>query len=362
MGGYGLPHPTYVFECEVFVPKRPDLPIAPTPPVPPKAPVEPPPTLSSAMANKNFFMEWVKPIERWRKYEDYGLFSTLEVAHLIIAGAEGITFVPETLIPIPTPSELSVPALRIISPVGKGIINTNPLSTELNDGQAIYIENVEFPIRGSTTRDLTVGSLSQRRDRRTDRIFLGVRIGDSVYFRVQMGSSVSGIRIKETDFVPIEWGINTTTPPNASETYTDGDGSVQIRKFSGTTAQSLRIPWEVPEDIDVDEGVKFRVVGFITDSAFFHGASFKLNGYSIGDGDQLGGTPGSTQELVLSGTYSIDDRFDTGWSSPITINDLERGELAMLTFERDTADASDTYTDSLGVYGIKIEYTREATG
>jgi hypothetical protein len=308
-------------------------------------------------------MEWVEPLEKWRDYDDYGFLTGLETSHLIIVGAEGVVFTPETIIPV-APSSLEVPELKLVSPLGKGVITTNTFSGELDDGYAVYVKDVEFPITGSATKNITVGPLSSMNQRRTDSIFLGARIGDSLYFRVQMGSTAGGIRFKETDFVPIAWSEDLAKydAPAVAELLEDDDGAVKVRKFSGGTSQYVVLPWEIPEDIVVSAGIEYQVVGFFTDSPFLaasaHTLKFKLSGYSIGHGDPLDGTTGTEQLVTLSGeTHAQNDRFALDWSPTVTVTDLARGELGMLLFRR---DASDAYPDSVGIYGVKIQYLREA--
>lgn len=153
----------------------PNQPTAPELPTPPEAPVPPTPTLSSATADGNFFTEWVKPAEKWRDYDDYGLLPMLETGHLIMVGGEGAE--------LTLPSSLSIPQLQIVSPLGKGVITVSSFSGSISAGQAIYLEDVEFPITGSTAKSITIGPLSNKEDRRTDRLFLGVRVGDVLYMR-----------------------------------------------------------------------------------------------------------------------------------------------------------------------------------
>lgn len=315
-------------------------------------------TPDDVLGDLRFFMEWPGPIKKWDSYADWAMFVFAETAHLIIAGAESILFTPAS-------NQITVPALQIVSPLGGGVITTNVLTlATITDGQFVYIKDVEFPIRSNATKSLTIGSLSNKSDRRADRIFLGVRDGDTVYFRTQMGSTAGGIRFKETDFIPIEWSEDLAKydVPDAAEQVEDDDGSIRVRKFSGTTSQYVVLPWEVPEDIVVSAGIEYQVVGFFTDSQFLaasaHTLLFRLSGYSIGHGDPLDGTSGAYQVATLSGeTHAQNDRFALDWSPTVTITDLARGELGMLLFRR---DAADVYPDPVGIYGVKIRYTREA--
>lgn len=335
------------------------MPSKPLPPgFPPGFPDKMPgtPTSDDILGKLDFFMEWPKPIKKWDKYADWAMFVFTETAHLIIAGAESILFVAAT-------DEITVPALTIVSPMGGGVITTNPVIAQtITDGQFIYIKDVEFPIKSNATKSLTIGNLSSKDSRRADRLFMGVRDGDTMYFRTQMGSTAGGIRFKETDFVPIEWGEDGDVPPDAAETITNGDGSVRVRKFSGSATQDIRIPWEIPESIVVSEKIKFQVVGVVTESTVIGTGItliFKLSGYSIDDAVDIDGTYGTEVAVTLVGTNSHGqyDRFATPWSAEVTVPGLARGELAMLRLKRDTAD---TYPDAVGSYGVKIEYTREA--
>jgi hypothetical protein len=316
------------------------------------------PTKDDILGKIEFFMEWPKPIKKWDEYGDWAMFIFLETAHLIIAGAESTEFVPAL-------NQITVPALKIASPLGGGVITTNALSgATINDGQFVYITNVEFPIKSNTTKSLSVGSLSDKDNRRADRIFLGVRDGDTMYFRTMLGSTAGGLRFKETDFIPIEWAEDLTkySAPDAAELLEDDDGAVRVRKFSGTTSQYVVLPWEVPEDIVVSAGIEYQVVGFFTDAVFSaissHTLLFRLSGYSIGHGDPLDGSSGTYQVASLSGeTHAQNDRFALDWSPTVTISNLARGELGMLLFRR---DASDVYPSPVGIYGVKIRYMREA--
>jgi hypothetical protein len=126
-------------------------------------------------------------------------------------------------------------------------------------------------------------------------------------------------------------------------------------------------PWPVPEDIDATKGIKFKVRGIITSAtapAAGEGVSFKLSGYSRGTGDTLDGAFGgevesATADLHAAGVDAQYDLFTTTLSTTVTVTDLAKGELAMLHFERDTADADDDYGQDVGVIEVIIEYYRK---
>lgn len=168
------------------------------------------------------------------------------------------------------------------------------------------------------------------------------------------------------DFVPIEWGQDGTSPPDATETFTDGNGSVQVRKFAAAADSDLLIPWEAPKNILLSAGVMFEVVGFFTDALFQYAPPgvqdtliFRLSGYKIADNDPLGASFGTAKSVTIEQqNYAQNDRFLTPQSDAFTISGLAKGDLVMLKLER--VGTSDTYASPVGVYGVKIEYSQES--
>jgi hypothetical protein len=168
------------------------------------------------------------------------------------------------------------------------------------------------------------------------------------------------------DFVPIEWGQDGASPPAATETFTNGNGSVQVRKFAAAADQDLLIPWEVPTNMLISEGILFTVVGFFTDAPFQHTPPaifdtliFRLSGYKIADNDPISTSFGTTKSVTIENeNYAQNDRFVTPQSAKVTIANVAKGDLAMLKLER--VGTSDAYASPVGVYGVKIEYSQES--
>jgi hypothetical protein len=169
------------------------------------------------------------------------------------------------------------------------------------------------------------------------------------------------------DFVPIEWCEDGAVAPDVAATVTNGNGSITARDFggaAGATVHDVVCPWEVPEDIVVASGIKFEPRGVITDATgpSAEGISFKMSGYSAGDNDSIGGAFGSEIETNVTGYTSVQyDRLEVPKSAAVTVTNLAAGEVAMLHFERDTADGNDDYAQPVGVTGFYIWYER-ATG
>ena len=164
------------------------------------------------------------------------------------------------------------------------------------------------------------------------------------------------------EFLPIEWAQDGTAPPDAAESLATGDGSVQIRKFAGDSTQDVIFPWIVPNDIKISDKIKFQVLCVITEATppSNEGVNFDLSGYCIGDGVCIGGILGT--DVGSSKTGMSDTQYDfiiTTLSAEVTITDLAAGELAMLHLKRDHDDTDDTYAQSIGVIGIRIQMTRE---
>lgn len=174
----------------------------------------------------------------------------------------------------------------------------------------------------------------------------------------------AGISIKDYEFLPIEWAINGSASPAAASLVTNSSGKTMVRDFASDATEDVVFNWEVPPDIDTTAGIKFWVVGVITDATgpSSEGVNFELSGYSVGDNDDIDGTFGTLQDSdISSGTYAQYDRFKSAKSSTITITNLAAEELAMLKFQRDHDDAGDDYGQDIGVSGIWIEYTKDIT-
>lgn len=183
-----------------------------------------------------------------------------------------------------------------------------------------------------------------------------------------VGNTAAVVKSEQIEkvFLPIGDAEDGASAPAAIATVTSGNGSVKARKFDSTLVEDVVIPWVVPDDIKAADGIKFEALGVITETTAptsGQGVSFKMSGYSIGVGDSLGGTFGTEVEsndadLFASGCTAQYDCFRTTQSGTVTVTDLAAGELTMLHFERDTADADDDYAQDVGMYGVVIEYTK----
>ena len=173
---------------------------------------------------------------------------------------------------------------------------------------------------------------------------------------------------EEETFIPISWGCDGSAPPEGIAIITSGTGSVQVRKFDDASVEDVVIPWQVPQDIVAGDGITFQVLGVITEAAApaaTEGVSFKMSGFCIGTGDALNGTFGTEVEsantdLNAAGCTAQYDLFYTTESTAVTVTGLAAGELALLHFERDTADADDDYAQDVGEIGVAIRYNRAA--
>jgi hypothetical protein len=234
----------------------------------------------------------------------------------------------------------------------------------------LYLENVTHPFKEDRSMPLKATSPTNRRVKKFGNLFIGAIVGGALVLR-SAGSSGGGGSVtytfSEHAFIPIEWAEDGAAPPDAAEVITSGNGSVRVSKFGGgfgSIVHDVVIPWEVPEDIVTTDGIKFTVVGVITQATGIttENVSFKLSGYSVRNGNSINGTFGSEVEVNLpSAAYPQYDRFKSEQSTEVTVTNLDAGETAFLHFERDTADASDTYAQPIGVYGVVLEWTRSAT-
>lgn len=164
---------------------------------------------------------------------------------------------------------------------------------------------------------------------------------------------------QHTEFIPIEWCEDGTTAPDTQVLLEHTNGAVRIRKFSGTASQDVRIPWYVPTNITAASGITFQVVCAVSEATGLssEGVSFKISGYSIGDGDNITGTFGDEVESKKTAvTYAQYIKFNTVASSAVTVTNLAGGELAMLKLYRDHDDTDDDYAQKIGVVGVLIHY------
>jgi len=198
--------------------------------------------------------------------------------------------------------------------------------------------------------------------------------GEFIDWRTSSAGGVVGVTTTTTfldkEFLPIEWAEDGISPPADAELITAGtNGNVRVRKFDSGSVEDVTFLWDVPDDIVLSSGIKFKVKGIITEAtgpAADEGVNFKLSGYSSGDGDDLDGTFGDEVEISYvdlngGGVTAQDDQFITDYSGQVTITNLAAGETVLLHFERDTADDDDDYGQDIGVFGISIQYTRTLT-
>lgn len=174
-----------------------------------------------------------------------------------------------------------------------------------------------------------------------------------------------GSTVYDYVFIPIEWPEDGISAPDAAETITHTNGKVRVRKFAGNSSQDVLIPWRVPDDMVVADGLYFQVLCVVTEAIgpSTEGVSFKLSGYCSGDGDDITGTFGDEVESKKTGmTYAQYVTFDTVLSDKVTVTDLAGGDLVMLKLYRDHDDADDTYVQKLGVYGILLKVKRAMAG
>jgi len=167
--------------------------------------------------------------------------------------------------------------------------------------------------------------------------------------------------IKQNTFIPIEWAEDGTSAPDAAELITDTNGTIRVRQFAGDSSQDVRIPWRVPADLVVAEGIKFIVHCVITNATgpSSEEIEFKVSGYCSGDNDTLTGTFGDeVASNKTSFSSAQNDVINTPESTKVTITDLAQGDLAMLKFYRDH-DGNDDYVQKIGVSGITVKYTKE---
>jgi hypothetical protein len=174
---------------------------------------------------------------------------------------------------------------------------------------------------------------------------------------------LQGVRgyITEAVFMPIALAIDGTTAPDAAATLTSTNGKVSVRTFAGDSSEDVRIPWIVPADCYVSDGIRFEVVAIVSAATgpSSEGVAFSLSGYSIGHGDALNGNFGD--EVYSNKTAMTEAQYDvivTAVSSKVTITNMAAGELAMLRFYRDHDHADDTYVQLIGVIGVRLTYTR----
>lgn len=311
--------------------------------------------------SKKAFFDWRNSYKS-HQYVDYSAIAMFEGTSLSIAGLDSMELVTSI-----TTTTLTWSGLTITSTITGKMITVSGSGMTVSDGDVLYLRNVEHPIKDDTTMTLQASSPRSSAAKKFGNLFIGAVVGGALVLRSGSASSAATPTFKEHTFIPIEWAIDGSVPPDALATITSGNGSIRTRKFGGVggvTVQDVVIPWEVPEDIVAGSGIKFTVVGVITEAAGIttENVSFKMSGYSGGNGDSINGTFGTEIEVnVPSTAYPQYDRFKSEQSDTVTVTDLAAGETAFLHFERDTADGSDSYLEPIGVYGVVLEWTRRTS-
>lgn len=313
------------------------------------------------MGSKTYF-NW-KNAHKSHKYVDYSAVAIFEEPSLSIAGLDSM----ELTVGIPPlPSTVTWSGLTITSALTGKTITVSGSGMSVSEGDVLYLKNVDHPIRDNKTLSLRASAPSRSSVKKFGNLFIGAVVDGALLLRSQGSQgSVPPLTFKEYSFIPIAAAEDGAVPPAAVAVVTSGNGSISAREFGGAagdTVHDVVVPWEVPEDITAGEGIKFTVVGVLSDVTGIttENVSFKLSGYSVGNSDSISGTFGTEVEVnIPTTTYSQYDRFKSNQSSTVTVTSLVAGETAFLHFERDTADVSDNYLKPIGVAGIIIESTRE---
>jgi hypothetical protein len=161
--------------------------------------------------------------------------------------------------------------------------------------------------------------------------------------------------------IPIEWGVDGASAPDAAETLTSTN-KVQIRKFRGATGnQDIFMTIVLPPDIKpATDKVKYRVHFFISESTgpSNEGIAFSLQGRSIAPGGLLSGTLGTA--IVVTKTALTHDQYTyvvTDWSDEVTITGLSQTSTFLeLNFSRVQDNSADTYAQKVGVAFIELKF------
>jgi hypothetical protein len=174
----------------------------------------------------------------------------------------------------------------------------------------------------------------------------------------------AGLYQVKTEFIPIGWAIDGSSPPALLETITSTN-KVKVRKFDGSVGdEDVQINWAVPTDFLTGYGkIKFRVITMVTESApTTQGWSFFLQGASVGSDDALNATLYTPVESnIIDISNAQYDFAYTNWSSEVTITNLTAGEFALLKLYRDISDEDDDYGQDVGVIGILVMYPAKMT-
>lgn len=314
--------------------------------------------------SKKAYFDW-KNTYKSHKYVDYSAVAMFEGTSLAISGLDTMELTTVLLV-----TTLGWSGLAITSTVTGKTITVSGSGMSVSDGDVLYLKNVEHPIRNNVTMSLQASNPGSSAVKKFGNLFIGAIVGGSLVLR-SAGSggyvTPAPVTTVEQVFIPITLAEDGSVPPAIEEVITSGNGAIRVRKFGGvggTIVHDVVFPWEVPTDLVAASGIKFTVVGVLTETTGINteNVSFKLSGYSKGNGESIGGAFGSEVEVNLpSVSYAQYDRFKSYQSTTITVLTLAAGDTAFLHFERDTADASDNYLQPIGVSGIIIEWTRQGS-
>lgn len=300
------------------------------------------------------YLDW-GAIGRSRKWLDYGLLCMYESAAMILVGADSFVFNPLL-------GTLSWDGFSIYSPISGGAITVNSGSVSANNGDIIYIRNVDHPFKNET-KSLSTGAPNDKATRKPTNLFLGLIDGNSVHLfpSADRPQPVETVFLERT-FVPISQALDGASPPGALAVLSSGNGSLQVRNFSAGSTHDVVFPWEVPHDLSVGDDVSVQVLAAIPGTGMTaHTVVLGVKAYCIGDNDPINATWGAENRLTPSGTYAQYDRLETSFTSPLTIPGLAQGGLMMLHVDRQGGDLQDTFPDSFAISGIKIQWVRKPT-
>ena len=300
------------------------------------------------------YLDW-ESIGRSRKWLDYGLLCMYESAAMILIGADSFEFVGMTSI-------LSWDGFSIYSPISGAAITVNSGSVSANEGDLIFIRNVDHPFKNET-KSLSTGAPNDKATRKPTNLFLGVISGGSVYLfpSADRPEPVETAFLEQT-YLPIADALDGASPPAALSTLSSGNGSLSVRQFQAGSTYDVVFPWEVPLDLSVGDDIRVQVLAAIPGTGMSSNTVvFGLKAYCLGDNDSINAAWGTERRLTPSGTYAQYDRLQTAFSGALIIPNLAQGELVMLHLDRQGGDIKDDFVYSIAVSGVRIQWTRKPT-
>lgn len=219
---------------------------------------------------------------------------------------------------------------------------------------SIFIGSFSRASANGNTNEIVIGYNTMGNGNHT------VTLGNDLVNDLYLGNDRVPTYKYRTTQIPIQFPENHTVAPDAAELYTNGTCKKRIRNFSGTTSQALTFDWSTPYDMDTSKAIQFRVKGIVTSEGSTepsgYAAVWGLGGYAIADDADANGTYPSGTTVTDSIPDNIGDVFVTPWSSDITVSGLTNDTVNQFLFGRETANASDTFEDTLGVIEIEIRY------